>query len=275
MPRLVRTDDSGEAVDYLVKSVPVTIGRSAECIVHLADTAVSRLHAVVERADGKLRITDHSSKGGVLVNGEKVDEKAELDEGDTVTIGPATFEVKLTDPAGAKSSRRVIGSDGEEVVRPSRRQKREVLGGVRLSKKGQTIVKIVSAAISFLCFVGIVWLLAGYRRQPVIHITKTIRVNEMDKADALADKARDLARKARDEEHAGNTNEAVTLLEEAKAKIEEGLSIVEGLSHMEKYQGKGYGYIEKKAVALNTQAQGIRQELFRLQMQKMRSEAGH
>jgi pSer/pThr/pTyr-binding forkhead associated (FHA) protein len=273
MPRLVGTDESGEAVDYLVKSQPVTIGRSAECIVHIADTAVSRLHAVVERTNGKLVIKDHSSKGGILVNDDKVDAEHELDEGDTVTIGPATFEVKLSDGGPDRDGRKVIGSDGKEVARPSRREKREVLGGMRLSKKGQTIVKIVSAAISFMCIVGIVWLLAGYRRAAPVVVKKETRIDQMARPRALADEARDIAKRARDEEHKSNTDEALKLFEEAKAKIEEATALVEELS--QKYSGAGYSWVEKEAASLNTQAQGIRQEVFRLQMQKMRNDAGH
>jgi hypothetical protein len=96
-------------------------------------------------------------------------------------------------------------------------------------------------------------------------------VKPLDKPDQLAKEARELARAAREAEVQEKTDESLRLYEQAKEKIEEAVTLVEELA--EKYQGEGYQYVGRRAAELNNQAQGIRSEVFRLQMQKMREQS--
>ncbi len=79
--------------------VPIThwenvIGRSRSCDVTIDFSTVSRNHAVLTRYDdGSWTISDTDSKGGILVNGNKV-EIAALDESDTFSIGGVDMQLQ-------------------------------------------------------------------------------------------------------------------------------------------------------------------------------------
>lgn len=68
-----------------------SIGRNRNCDILLNNPTVSRLHAVVVCAKEGWYITDIRSQAGVLVNGKKIDKKAFIKTGDTVTLGAVTL----------------------------------------------------------------------------------------------------------------------------------------------------------------------------------------
>lgn len=72
----------------------LTIGRDAECAVHLANTDVSRQHATLQRegAQPSYFITDQDSRNGTRVNGLRV-QRARLQENDVVRVGGCVFAV--------------------------------------------------------------------------------------------------------------------------------------------------------------------------------------
>ena len=72
----------------------LTIGRDAECAVHLANTDVSRQHATLRRegAEPGYFITDQDSRNGTRVNGQKV-HRARLRENDVLRVGGCVFAV--------------------------------------------------------------------------------------------------------------------------------------------------------------------------------------
>ena len=64
------------------------IGRNKNADVVLNYPSISRQHAaLIRNEDATWTVHDLDSKGGVLVNGEKVEGKANLQEGDTITLG--------------------------------------------------------------------------------------------------------------------------------------------------------------------------------------------
>jgi pSer/pThr/pTyr-binding forkhead associated (FHA) protein len=69
---------------------PTTIGRADGNTIVLADTDVSRKHAVVEWTDGRFVVRDLSSRNGVYVNDERVGEKP-LASDDRVRVGTRVF----------------------------------------------------------------------------------------------------------------------------------------------------------------------------------------
>ncbi len=71
----------------------LTIGRAGDNAVRLADTAVSRRHAVIRYAQGRWFIQDQGSTVGTFVNGQRVDATA-LSNGDRVRIGDTEFEFR-------------------------------------------------------------------------------------------------------------------------------------------------------------------------------------
>jgi hypothetical protein len=73
----------------------VTIGRSAECAVRLADTSVSRRHAEVRTGDDGWTVVDLGSTNGTKVNGAVVTER-KLRDGDTITVGDTTLRFEAS-----------------------------------------------------------------------------------------------------------------------------------------------------------------------------------
>jgi hypothetical protein len=88
-PRLITSVGDDESAYFLTHPVTV-IGRAAECDLRLDDPGVSRRHAEVRYADGKVGIVDLGSTNGVVVNGKPV-ERAELHDGDRVDVASTTL----------------------------------------------------------------------------------------------------------------------------------------------------------------------------------------
>ncbi|MBW3645069.1 MAG: FHA domain-containing protein [Actinobacteria bacterium] len=63
-----------------------TIGRSADCTVHLSDSSVSRRHAEVRPAGDGWTLVDLRSTNGTKVNGATITERR-LKDGDRISLG--------------------------------------------------------------------------------------------------------------------------------------------------------------------------------------------
>ena len=76
------------------------IGRSRACIVQIAETTVSRQHAIFVVEPGKVRLRDLGSSNGTFVNGERVDGEIPLTDGDRVVVGEAELVLRMLAPLG-------------------------------------------------------------------------------------------------------------------------------------------------------------------------------
>jgi pSer/pThr/pTyr-binding forkhead associated (FHA) protein len=105
------------------KSIPITlsqflIGRDAQCHLRPASALISKRHCVLLVRDNRAFVRDFDSTNGTSVNDQPVKGETELQNGDTLKIGPLTFSVALelaapvdkptreprtTAPAGASS----------------------------------------------------------------------------------------------------------------------------------------------------------------------------
>lgn len=65
----------------------IEIGRGGELDMVLVEDMVSRRHARITSYNGEFFIEDFKSTNGTFVNGEKVEEKARIKEGDRILIG--------------------------------------------------------------------------------------------------------------------------------------------------------------------------------------------
>ena len=84
------------------REVPVTgdrvvLGRSRECDIRLADANASRRHAEVRHEDGSYWVIDLGSTNGTELNGRRV-ERAQLSDGDRITLGATDIRFRLTQP---------------------------------------------------------------------------------------------------------------------------------------------------------------------------------
>ncbi|MEO7793708.1 MAG: FHA domain-containing protein [Thermoanaerobaculia bacterium] len=76
------------------------IGRSRASLVQIAETTVSRQHAIFVVEPGKVRLRDLGSSNGTFVNGERVDGEIPLSDGDRVVVGEAELVLRMLAPLG-------------------------------------------------------------------------------------------------------------------------------------------------------------------------------
>jgi len=76
------------------------IGRSRSCTVQIAETTVSRQHAIFVVEPGKVRLRDLGSSNGTFVNGGRVDGEIPLADGDRVVVGETEIVLRMLAPLG-------------------------------------------------------------------------------------------------------------------------------------------------------------------------------
>jgi two-component system cell cycle response regulator len=67
------------------------IGRGKRSEIELFDEGVSRAHARIRSAGDQVWVEDLGSRNGTFVNGEKVDQKMQLADGDKIQVGRTTI----------------------------------------------------------------------------------------------------------------------------------------------------------------------------------------
>lgn len=101
----------------------LTVGRSRNADVRVADEGVSRNHCRVTRIAGKVIVEDLDSRNGTLVNGTKV-MRAELGAGDRIQLGPdLVLQLSMYDDAEQTLARRLFdASTRDPLTRAFNRQ---------------------------------------------------------------------------------------------------------------------------------------------------------
>src|SRR5207237_7798975 len=84
--KLIIEDDEGRKTVIPVVRDEITIGRNDANIVRLTEKNVSRKHGRLVREEGHFYIEDLNSFTGIRLNGEKVQGKALVREGDLIQI---------------------------------------------------------------------------------------------------------------------------------------------------------------------------------------------
>lgn len=90
-PRLI----AGDTVYPLARDVTV-IGRGTDVDLRLEDPGVSRRHCRVRLRDGYPFVQDLGSTNGTFVDGKRITESVEVDDGAVITLGGATLTLRLT-----------------------------------------------------------------------------------------------------------------------------------------------------------------------------------
>lgn len=119
---LLMVTSQGVAKEVPVASLPIVIGRGADCKLRIPVDSVSRAHCeLLENDDEELAIRDLKSSNGTFVNKQRVKEK-ELVPGDLLSIGPMVFVVKIdghpkdVDPVTAFASGAVAVGGGSAMI---------------------------------------------------------------------------------------------------------------------------------------------------------------
>jgi pSer/pThr/pTyr-binding forkhead associated (FHA) protein/tetratricopeptide (TPR) repeat protein len=103
---LVFQANQANVTEYRIVKDEVFIGRGKNCDVILADKRASRKSAVITRSGSRFVIRDLGASNGVMVNGERVDER-DLSGGDQITIGDTAFVFKAVQPGYSEMERKL------------------------------------------------------------------------------------------------------------------------------------------------------------------------
>ncbi len=80
--------------EYRIKEdVPLTIGRSQDADIPVADERVSRIHCGIRYRDGEFVLKDLGSRNGTYLNDEKV-QTATLKPGDRIRVGSTVMRME-------------------------------------------------------------------------------------------------------------------------------------------------------------------------------------
>ena len=84
---LLLLDDNAPPKRFPLHSLPVIVGRNPPADFVLDSTTVSRRHCRLDLRDGQLRLSDLGSTNGTFVNGVRLQEPVDLEDGATVGVG--------------------------------------------------------------------------------------------------------------------------------------------------------------------------------------------
>ncbi|MFH1761450.1 MAG: FHA domain-containing protein, partial [bacterium] len=90
MAKLIIQKDKNEFLSYVIHKKLISIGRSPQCDLVLADNNISSLHANIINRKGMFQLIDMESTNGTKVNGAPISEK-NLAYGDNIDIGRFTI----------------------------------------------------------------------------------------------------------------------------------------------------------------------------------------
>lgn len=101
--------------DIELTAEPLSIGRSREADIPLLDDKVSRVHCGIRLSDGKFYLKDLKSRNGTYVNGERVEDTAEIKAGDRIQIGSTVFVMEnASNQEEAAQAMGNVGTDMQE-----------------------------------------------------------------------------------------------------------------------------------------------------------------
>jgi len=101
MYKLIIEDDEGKTTEVPIIRDEITVGRKEGNTIRLTERNVSRRHARITRQGNGLFIEDLLSYNGIKVNGDRIQGKVAVGDGDRVQIGDYQVSVKL-DKGAAK-----------------------------------------------------------------------------------------------------------------------------------------------------------------------------
>ncbi len=86
MARLIVVTPDGEQREHELRAIN-TLGRHPEQTVQVLDRVVSKEHALITYSDDKYWLQDIGSRNGTFVNGEQIQGRTRLQDGDTISLG--------------------------------------------------------------------------------------------------------------------------------------------------------------------------------------------
>ena len=105
--KLVVIGGKQAGMEIPVRRPKFLVGRGDECQLRPQSHLVSRKHCAILVEEGSAAIEDFGSTNGTFVNGEKIQQRRELNNGDRIKIGMLELEVRLTAAAADKKKPKV------------------------------------------------------------------------------------------------------------------------------------------------------------------------
>jgi DNA-binding winged helix-turn-helix (wHTH) protein len=84
--------------EYIKLQPITTFGRSETCDIMIPSPTVSRVHAQIELQHNRYILSDAGSSNGTYVNGQRLDEPAQLSTNDEIWLGSSAVALLFTDP---------------------------------------------------------------------------------------------------------------------------------------------------------------------------------
>jgi pSer/pThr/pTyr-binding forkhead associated (FHA) protein len=81
---------------FPIRISPLKIGRDDDCQLRTSHPYVSHRHCELLTEGDKIILRDCNSTNGTFINGQKVEQRAELHEGDRLNVGPMSFVLRQT-----------------------------------------------------------------------------------------------------------------------------------------------------------------------------------
>jgi pSer/pThr/pTyr-binding forkhead associated (FHA) protein len=94
--KLVVVGGKQEGMEIPVQGPEFLIGRGEECRLRPQSTMVSRKHCAILLGKDSAVLMDFGSINGTLINGERVQDRTELKNGDRIKIGVLEFDVRTS-----------------------------------------------------------------------------------------------------------------------------------------------------------------------------------
>lgn len=109
--------------EILLHRFPILVGRQRDCQLRITSRLVSRRHCQLTEEGGWLFVEDRGSSNGTFVNGDRLAGRTMLKPGDSLDVGPISFEVDYvpgpaegaesrSDAARARQIPTIIGENG-------------------------------------------------------------------------------------------------------------------------------------------------------------------
>ena len=92
---LVSFDLNPDGKDFKIYEGRTKIGRNSANNIVIDEPEISDDHVLLLCRDNKIIIQDQLSANGTFVNGEKVDERAEIKDNDVIKLGSISFKIKI------------------------------------------------------------------------------------------------------------------------------------------------------------------------------------
>lgn len=96
---------NGDIID--INHWETSIGKSKANDIVLPLPAVSRFHAVIAKKTKDWVVTDTFSKNGVFVNGNQIESKSVIEDGDIITIGSVQLKFECADAISSKTKKEI------------------------------------------------------------------------------------------------------------------------------------------------------------------------